>query len=66
MNAAAEAREIRKALKKIGIDPKGMVRVRSNDYITEIEIDARFMSEMEQDDLMMELNDLDLEWPINW
>ena len=38
--AAKAAAAIRRELRRMGHDTRGMVRVRSNDYITEIEIDA--------------------------
>ncbi len=41
MRAADAAKIVRTAIRQTGSNPKGMVRVRSNDYITELHIDIR-------------------------
>ena len=43
MKAAEAARKIRAAMKQAGIDPKGRVRVASNDYVTVLHIDLRYI-----------------------
>lgn len=41
MTASQAAQKVRNAFKKQGINPKGAVRVRSNDYYTEVQVDTR-------------------------
>jgi hypothetical protein len=58
MKASQAAAKIRTAIKKTGINPNGMVRVVSNDYITEIEIDLRGVYGEEREDIDDEINKL--------
>lgn len=41
MNAADAAREVRKAIKQQGINPRGMVSLHSTDYTTEVSVCLR-------------------------
>jgi len=58
MKASQAAAKIRATIKKSGINPKGMVRVISNDYMTEIEVNLRGVYGEPREDIEDEINSL--------
>ncbi len=59
MRAAQAAQSLRNTIKKLGINPKGMVRVISTDYTTEIEVDLAGIYEEDVYQIEQAINDLD-------
>lgn len=57
MTAATAARQVRQAIKRLGHNPKGRVRVLHTDYTTEIEVDLRGLTQEERDSVEDQMPD---------
>ncbi len=65
MTASQAASKVRNAFKRVGVDPRGQVSVRSNDYETEIEVNLRFASDDQREVVEGVINDIP-ETDFNW
>lgn len=52
MRIETAAARMRRGFKKLGIDPKGRVRVMNNSYISELTVDIRCLAERDLDHMM--------------
>jgi len=59
MTASQAASKVRNAIKKTGTNPKGLVSVRNTDFTTELEIDLRYLSEDDRDNVCLVIDEIE-------
>ena len=58
MKASQAAQLVRNAIRKTGVNPKGMVSVRNTDYTTEIEVNLRGLTEDQEYEVSAVINSI--------